>query len=69
MEEDCFKNTTGGPILMMNLFKKLLLKNEIIRKYKESYMEKKDSLFLFLAWINISVSLNMLNYKLFSREI
>jgi hypothetical protein len=59
MEEDCFKNTTGGRILMMSLFKKLLLKKEIIKKYKKNYMEKKDNQFLFLAWINISVSFGL----------
>jgi hypothetical protein len=60
MGEDCFKNTTGGRILMMSLFKKLLLKKEIIKRYRKNYMEKKDNQFLFLAWINISVSFGLL---------
>jgi hypothetical protein len=59
MEEDYFKNTTGGRILMMSLFKKLLPKKEIIKKYRKNYMEKKDNQFLFLAWINISVSFGL----------
>ena len=62
MGEDCFKNMTGGQILMMSSFKKLLLRRKKIKKYRKSCMEIKDSLYLYLAWINISVSYNLLKY-------